>query len=366
VLIDCDIHVTHRSLAELAPYADVHTRELIERSGTNGLQMPTYPWTHPTGWLRRDTYDADAVEGGSMYAGFSLEQLRRQLLDPYGIAYGVANPDEGASFAILPNGRLAAGLCSAYNDWLLDTWLEREDRLRGAIVVPAQWPEAAAAEIRRAGASDRFAAVFLPGAARIPYGNPVYDPIWAAAAELDLPVAVHVHYEGVGISGPLTGAGTPDFYTEFHTLNGASLTGHLVSVLCHGTFERFPGARMLLMEGGLVGYIGALWRLDANWRACRPEIPWCRRRPSEYVWEHVRFSTQPLESPDDEQQLHDVLRALRPERTLMFSSDYPHWDFDAPDRTLRELPAEWREPIAARNAAEFFRLPVPAAGVAAR
>jgi uncharacterized protein len=50
----------------------------------------------------------------------------------------------------------------------------------------------------------------------------------------------------------------------------------------------------------------------------------------------------------------------------MFSSDYPHWDFDAPDRTLRELPAEWREPIAARNAAEFFRLPVPAAGVGAR
>ena len=161
-------------------------------------------------------------------------------------------------------------------------------------------------------ASGHFAAVFLPGAARIPYGNPVYDPIWEAAAEAGLPVAVHVHYEGVGTSGPLTGAGMPDFYTEFHTLNGASLHGHLVSILCHGVFERHPGARVVFMEGGLVGYVGILWRLDQNWRATRSEIPWCRRRPSDYVWDHVRFTTQPLEAPDDPR----AARAARSRRCI--------------------------------------------------
>ena len=131
--------------------------------------------------------------------------------------------------------------------------------------------------------------MFLPGGARIPYGNPVYDPIWRAAAECGLPVTVHVHYEGVGISGPLTGAGHPDFYLEYHALLGASVQGHLASVLCHGVFQRFPGARLLLMEGGLAGYPGLLWRLDTNWKSCRSETPYCRRRPSEYVWDHVRF-----------------------------------------------------------------------------
>ncbi len=357
MLIDCDIHVSYRTLDDLLPFADAHVRELIERSGTSGLQMPNYPWMHPTGWIRRDTYDADAVAAGAMYPGFTLQQLREQLLEPYGTHVGIVNPDEAAAFSVLPNARLAAGLASAYNDWLLETWLRHDDRLLGAIVVPAQWPEAAAAEIRRVGHEERFGAVFLPGAARIPYGNPIYDPIWEAASELDLPIAVHVHYEGVGSTATLTGAGYPDFYIEFHALNGASLLGHLASVLCHGTFERFPRARLMLMEGGLVAYAGLLWRLDANWPACRTEIPWCRRPPSEYVADHVRFSSQPLESPDDRTALNEVLRALDAQRTLCFASDYPHWDFDPPDRTLRDFPVEWHEGIAWRNAAGFYRLP---------
>jgi uncharacterized protein len=144
MLIDCDIHVTYRSIKDLIPYADAHTRELIERSGVAGLSMPTYPWVHPSGWIRRDTYDAEAVEAGSMFPGFTLAQLREHVLDPLDVAFAIANPDEAACFSVLPNGRLAAGLASAYNDWLVDTWLREEPRLRGALVVPAQWPEAAA------------------------------------------------------------------------------------------------------------------------------------------------------------------------------------------------------------------------------
>ena len=139
----------------------------------------------------------------------SLDTLRERHLDPYGVDVGIVEPDEAAVFSVLPNAQLAARLCSAYNDWLLEHWLQPEPRLRGMIVVPAQWPEAAAREIRRVGDRDEFVGVFLPGAARVPYGNPVHDPIWEAANELGLPVAVHTHYEGVGIAGPVTAAGMP-------------------------------------------------------------------------------------------------------------------------------------------------------------
>jgi predicted TIM-barrel fold metal-dependent hydrolase len=176
---------------------------------------------------------------------------------------------------------------------------------------------------------------------------------------MDLAVVCHVSYEGVGIGGPNTAAGYADFYTEYHTLVGTSTSGHLVSILCHGVFERFPKARLMLMEGGLAQYLGYLWRLDTNWKGCRTEIPWCRRPPSEYVWEHVRFTTQPLETPEDASLLALVLNGLRAWDTLCFASDYPHWDFDEPTRTLSIFPAEWRDAIAYRNAIDFYRLPVP-------
>jgi predicted TIM-barrel fold metal-dependent hydrolase len=359
MLVDCDIHLGYETLADLLPYLDAPTRELVAHSGTNGLAMPSYPWNHPTGWIRHDTYE----RGDGHDAAFPLitpDRLRELHLDRYDVALGIVEPDEAAAFSVLPNAQLAARLCSAYNDWLLERWLLEEPRLRGMIVVPAQYPEAAAKEIRRVGTRDEFVGVFLPGGSRIPYGNSVYDPLWQAAGDLGLPVSVHTHFEGVGIAGPVTAAGMPDFYAEYHTLCGAGMYGHLVSILCHGVFERFPDTRVAMVEGGLVPFVGLLWRLDTNWKSCRSEIPWCRRRPSEYVWDHVRFATQPLEAPDDPRQLVAAIEFLRPWDTLMYASDFPHWDFDEPEQTLRQLPVEWREGVRSRNALEFFRLPTPA------
>jgi predicted TIM-barrel fold metal-dependent hydrolase len=51
-----------------------------------------------------------------------------------------------------------------------------------------------------------------------------------------------------------------------------------------------------------------------------------------------------------------VLEAIEGERTLLFASDYPHWDFDDPD--LLRIPAEWRDRVFSENARELYRLPV--------
>ncbi len=61
MLVDCDIHVGYHSLRDLLPHLDGPTAELVLESGTNGLGMPSYPWYHPSGWLRTDTYDREAA-----------------------------------------------------------------------------------------------------------------------------------------------------------------------------------------------------------------------------------------------------------------------------------------------------------------
>src|SRR4029079_1684453 len=200
-------------------------------------------------------------------------------------------------------------------------------RLRASILCPAQDPRAAAAEIRRMAEDERFVQVLLCGGADRPYGGPRYLPIFEAAAECGLPVAIHSGGEGMGIAAPPGGAGPVTFYIEWHTLGSAcSIMSHLVSLLVHGTFERLPSLQVLLIEGGVAWLPGILWRLDTNWRRLRSGGPWLDRKPSEVAREHVRFSTQPLEHTDGhDATLFEMLEAASDPHKLRFHTDSSAW-----------------------------------------
>jgi uncharacterized protein len=42
---------------------------------------------------------------------------------------------------------------------------------------------------------------------------------------------------------------------------------------------------------------------------------------------------------------------------VMFSTDYPHWDFDDPKWVLRLLPPEMKSRVLSDNALDLYRLP---------
>jgi predicted TIM-barrel fold metal-dependent hydrolase len=81
------------------------------------------------------------------------------------------------------------------------------------------------------------------------------------------------------------------------------------------------------------------------------------------VREHVRLTTQPLDEPEREELLQ-MLAMCHAEETIMFSSDFPHWDNDFPQRAFAGVPEPLRTRILHDNAAAFFtraRRPAPAA-----
>ena len=348
-MIDCDVHPQIGDVEGFLAYVEPAQREWFRRQGPT-LGLPGYPWSHPISWFRQD------VEGDAGPPGAVVEDVRRDVLEATSADLGILNADDAIAVSLMPSPYRAAALARAHNDWLREQWLDREPRLRGAIVCPAQDPRAAADEIRRVAADARFVQVLLCGGSERPYGDPRYLPIFEAAVECELPVAIHSGGEGMGIAAQPGGAGPPTFYVEWHTLGSACSTmAHLVSLLCHGTFDRLPGLRVMLLEGGVAWLPGILWRLDTNWRGLRAEVPWLERKPSEAAREQVRLTTQPLEHTDGRDDLlFELLEAVGAPDILCFASDYPHWDFDDPAFVLRRLPESWRQQVLHANAAAFY------------
>ena len=95
----------------------------------------------------------------------------------------------------------------------------------------------------------------------------------------------------------------------------------------------FPILRVVFIESGF-GWLPSLsWRLDTHWKKLKSENPALKRLPSEYIREHIWVTTQPMEEPERPHQLLDILEWIGWDRVL-YSSDYPHWDFDDPSRCL--------------------------------
>ena len=226
--------------------------------------------------------------------------------------------------------------------------------------VAFQDPQAASYEIDRVGNHPRIVQVALGSGARMPLGQRFYHPIYAAAERQGLAIAIHPFNEGAGTSYAPTAAGYPSYYLEYHATVVASMHAHLASFICEGVFEKFPALKLVLIEGGLSWLPGWLWRIDREWKSLRSGTPWVKRLPSEYVREHVKLTTQPLDEPHDPVHLKQLLSMFPAEEILMFASDYPHWDFDCPNQVARRLPAEMRDRILTQNACQLYDLPYPA------
>jgi hypothetical protein len=284
--------------------------------------------------------------------GADLLFLREQLLDAWHIDVAILNALGAAGRE--RNLEYAAVLAAATNDWLQAEWLDPEPRLRASIVVPTEAPDLAAAEIRRCARRKAFVQVILNVRSSEPLGRRRYWPLLEAAAENDLPVGIH--FGGAG-GGPFTGAGWPSFYIEDHAGMAAVFQTQVTSLVCKGVFERFPALRVVLIEGGFAWLPPLIWRLDNAWRAMRDELPHLRRPPSEYIRGRFWLTTQPVEEPPRPVHFHQLLSHLGMSDRLLFATDYPHWDFDAPDSALpARLDPQTKAAIMGGNARQLYRL----------
>jgi predicted TIM-barrel fold metal-dependent hydrolase len=313
-------------------------------------------------WNAAGFHQADAITDDGEGIASHPETLSRLFFDVHGLEYGILNPENAIHIGVGPDMDFGAAVLSAMNDVMANDWLPVDARFRASINVGPSDPQLAAREIHRLGDHPGMVQVMMGSGARIPYGQRFYHPIYAAAVEHDLPVAIHPGNEGVGITGPPNAAGYPSSYIEWHTTLVTSYISHLVSLVTEGVFVKFPTLKFVMVEGGVSWIPPILWRLDKNWKALRQTTPWLERPPSEYVQEHIRLTTQPIEEPDDSQHLRAMLEMIDVDRMLMFSSDYPHWDGDTVDFAARAFTKDQRPRVLSETARDVYHLPpAPAA-----
>ena len=347
-VVDADVHI-HEDPAALAEYADppwdVGLRE-IAKVEERYLDLP--------GMTPRAEFRVPFPGGSNRRQIVTSAAELRASLDDLHVNKAVLFPDHLLYLAMVRDPAFAVSLASSYNAWLHERWLLEDGSLKGALVVPPQDPEAGAADIRRHADHREFVCVYLPASGVRPlYGHGQYDPIYRAAVEVGLPVALH----SVEAVFPVF----PFELNEFRTTFGAHAVAHpfsmianMVSMLETGVPVRFPELRIAFMEAGCGWIPFILHRLDKEYVERRREVPFLQERPSHYI-KRFFYGTQPIEEPE---RLGDIVKLYEffdGENQAMFASDWPHHDFDHP-QFFFGLPfgAATRRKIMGENAIRFF------------
>ena len=161
-------------------------------------------------------------------------------------------------------------------------------------------------------------------------GRRKYWPIYEAAAEHGLPVGIH--FGGSG-GNPITGAGWPRSTSRTTPGMATAFQAQVISLVSRASSSgsrrssRADRGRLRLAAAADVA-AGRAWQL------LRDEVPHLSGCPSEYIREHFWLTTQPMEEPQRPATSPSCSSSSAMDDRIMFATDYPHWDFDAPDAAL--------------------------------
>lgn len=254
------------------------------------------------------------------------------------------------------DGPLSAAVCRAYNNWLYDFCQTDPARMKVAAMVPQHDPKEAVREARRA--VNELGAVgiymrpnFVNG---VTFHSADYAELWATLEELNVPVGFH---EGTGSVYHQDGSEFADNRLMLHACSHPiGMMKAMISMICGGVFESFPGLRAAYLEANAGWVPFWLGRMDRDYSLYREwDAPFLTRLPSEYFATNCYVGTEA-----DEAELRYTVDAVGGSN-IVFSSDYPHHDSEFPESvneflSHEDLTEEVKRNILWDNCARLYAL----------
>jgi 2,3-dihydroxybenzoate decarboxylase len=238
--------------------------------------------------------------------------LRLDAMDRAGIERSVLSLS-GPGVQIERDAAVACRKACEVNDLLAREIQKRPHRYSGFAHLPMQDPAAAAGELERCVKDLGFCGALINGHTNGQYlDNPMLDPFWERVEAIGAAIYLHPA-DPVSTYPAIAGCeGLKRAMWEW----GIETGSHAMRLVLGGIFDRFPKVTLVLGHlGETLPYL--LWRFDSRAKIYGLKL---RKRPSEYIREHICITTSGMFSAEP---LLCSISALGASR-VMFSVDYPY------------------------------------------
>jgi predicted TIM-barrel fold metal-dependent hydrolase len=281
-------------------------------------------------------------------------QLGHRWMDAMSVDYSCLFPTGMLNIGMHPQKEMESELCWAYNRWLTEEVMPQSDnRFFSMLCLPFNDADESLRQIETFGHRKHVGGFMVTTVRNSGVHENQYMKVYRALEERGLVLSFH---SGPNWAEPIFK--TCNRFLSVHAL-GFSWYNilHCTNWVINGLGERFPKLPVIWIEAGLAWVPFLMQRLDHEYMLRPSEAPLLKKKPSDYMRD-MYYSSQPMEVVDLE-ALECTFRMINAETQLLYSSDYPHWDFDLPSTIydLKFLSEKGKHNILGGTAARLFKLP---------
>jgi predicted TIM-barrel fold metal-dependent hydrolase len=244
---------------------------------------------------------------------------------------------------------LAAQIVKIQNEKLAELCASKPDRFAGFASLTLQAPDLAVQELEAAVKKQGLKGAAIGDVVNgVEFSDPKFHPVWAKAEELGIPLFIHP--QGIPeLNKRLAGNG----WLGNTIANPLGTTIALSHLIFEGTFDRFPGLKVIAAHGG--GYLPSYAdRSDhaclVGPKGCNPDVK-LKKQPTEYL-KQIYFDSLVF-TPEAIRHLVTQVGASQ----IVVGSDYPYpWEMHPVDHifSCTTLNDDEKADILGRTAAKLF------------